>query len=72
MDKNTREPAHDFRDRVVDNAFRRGLLTLGCGRCTIRFSPPLSITRGEMDEGMEIFEEAITLAEREYSIANVT
>ena len=70
MDKATREPAHDLRDRVVENAFQRGLLTLGCGRSTIRVSPPLSITRSEMDEGLEIFEEAITLAEQEYSIAN--
>ena len=70
MDKLTREPAHDLRDLVVDNAFRRGLLTLGCGRSTIRFSPPLSISRSEVDDGMEIFEEAITLAEKDYSIVN--
>lgn len=69
-DKNTREPAHDLRDRVVDHAFRRGLLTLGCGRSTIRFSPPLSISKAEVDEGMEIFEEAITLAEQEDSITD--
>jgi len=69
-DKNTREPAHDLRDRVVDHAFRRGLLTLGCGSSTIRFSPPLSISRAEVDEGMEIFEEAITLAEGEYTITD--
>lgn len=72
MDKQTREPAHDLRERVVDHAFRRGLLTLGCGKSTVRFSPPLSITRDEVDEGMEIFDEAIGLAEREYSIANAS
>jgi 4-aminobutyrate aminotransferase len=72
MDKQTREPAHDLRDRVVDHAFRRGLLTLGCGKSTIRFSPPLSISRSEVDEGMEIFDEAIGLAERDYSIANAS
>ena len=72
MDKQTREPAHDLRERVVDYAFRRGLLTLGCGKSTIRFSPPLSITRSEVDEGMEIFDEAIGLAERDYSIANAS
>ena len=72
MDKQTREPAHDLRERVVDYAFRRGLLTLGCGKSTIRFSPPLSITRCEVDEGMEIFDEAIGLAERDYSIANAS
>jgi 4-aminobutyrate aminotransferase len=72
MDRHTREPAHDLRDLVADNAFKRGMLTLGCGRSTIRFSPPLSISRSEVDEGMEIFDEAVALAEREYSIPNVT
>ena len=70
MDKLTREPAHDLREKVVDYAFRRGLLTLGCGSSTIRISPPLSLTRSEVDEGMEIFEEAIALAEKDYSIVN--
>jgi 4-aminobutyrate aminotransferase len=62
-DEKTREGDHDLRDRVVDLAFERGLLTLGCGKSVIRFSPPLSITQGEIDEGLEIFEEAVTIAE---------
>lgn len=66
MDCTTKEPAHDLRDRVVEHAFQRGLLSLGCGRNTIRISPPLSITRAEIDEGLEIFEEAIRLAEQEF------
>jgi 4-aminobutyrate aminotransferase len=63
-DHQSREPAHDFRDLVVELAFERGLLTLGCGRSTIRISPPLSVNRDEMDEGLEVFEEAIALAEK--------
>ncbi len=62
-DQETKEPAHDLRDQIVDFAFERGLLTLGCGKSTIRISPPLSINRSEVDEGLGIFEEAITLAE---------
>jgi 4-aminobutyrate aminotransferase len=49
---------------VVDLAFERGLLTLGCGKSVIRISPPLSIKKDEIQEGLEVFEEAITLAER--------
>jgi 4-aminobutyrate aminotransferase len=64
-DFETREPAPQLRDRVVDLCFERGLLTLGCGSSTIRVSPPLCVTRHEIDEAMEIFEEAITLAEDE-------
>ncbi|MGE5222462.1 MAG: acetyl ornithine aminotransferase family protein [Omnitrophica WOR_2 bacterium] len=64
-DRNTKEADHDLRDRVVELAFERGLLTLGCGKSTIRISPPLSINESEMEEGLKIFEEAITIAERE-------
>jgi 4-aminobutyrate aminotransferase len=63
--RETKEPAHHLRDRVVDLAFERGLLTLGCGSSTIRISPPLCITHAEIDAGLAIFEEAITLAEGE-------
>ena len=64
-DKGSRKPAHDLQERVIDLAFERGLLMLGCGRSTIRISPPLSVSRAEIDEGLTIFERAITLAEEE-------
>jgi 4-aminobutyrate aminotransferase len=52
------------RDRVVNNAYERGLLLLGCAKSVIRIAPPLSISRGEIDEGLAVFEEAVTLAEK--------
>jgi 4-aminobutyrate aminotransferase len=61
---NSLEPDHDLRERVVYLAFERGLLTLGCGKSTIRFCPPLNITRSEIDDGLHIFEEAVGLAEK--------
>ncbi len=64
-DFETRESAPKLRDRVVDLCFERGLLTLGCGGSTIRISPPLCVTKEEIDEGLEIFEDAVTLAEDE-------
>lgn len=64
-DRMTREGDADLRDRVVDLAFERGLLTLGCGKSTIRVSPPLSITKREIELGLEIFEAALTSAEEE-------
>jgi 4-aminobutyrate aminotransferase len=63
-DRTTKEPAEKLRDRIVDNAFLRGLLLLGCGKSTIRIAPPLSVSRSEVDEAMMIFEEAISFAER--------
>jgi len=44
---------------------KRGLLLLGCGTSTIRVAPPLCITRQEIDEGLEIMEEAIYVSEEE-------
>jgi 4-aminobutyrate aminotransferase len=38
---------------------------LSCGQSVIRIAPPLSINRQEVDEGLAIFDEAITLAEKE-------
>ncbi|BAJ63361.1 putative 4-aminobutyrate aminotransferase [Anaerolinea thermophila UNI-1] len=62
-DRQTRHPDEKFRDKVVDLAFEHGLLLLGCGKSVIRISPPLCITRQEVDEGLEILERAIYLAE---------
>lgn len=64
-DKLSKDYADALRDRVVDLAFERGLLLLGCARNVIRIAPPLSISTREVDEGLAIFEEALTLAEKE-------
>jgi 4-aminobutyrate aminotransferase len=64
-DRKSKEPAKELADRVVDLAFERGLLTLGCGKSVIRVAPALSISKTEVDEGLTIFEEALTLAEKE-------
>jgi len=63
-DKNTREPNEEIRNMIEDIGFEHGLLLLGCGKSTIRLAPPLCITKSEMDEGLEIFEEAIAMGEK--------
>jgi 4-aminobutyrate aminotransferase len=35
------------------------LLLLGCGVNTVRFSPPLCLTRAEVDKALELFEAAL-------------
>ncbi|NPV55858.1 MAG: acetyl ornithine aminotransferase family protein [Anaerolineae bacterium] len=62
-DRTKKTPDDELRDRVVDRAFTQGLLTLGCGKSVIRISPPLCITRSELDEGISILDEAISFAE---------
>jgi 4-aminobutyrate aminotransferase len=63
QNRTTRKADEKMRDRVVDLAFERGLLLLGCGKSVIRLSPPLCVRAEEVDEGLEILEEAICLAE---------
>jgi 4-aminobutyrate aminotransferase len=64
-DRETKEPAHDLTERVVELGYERGLLMLSCGKSVIRIAPPLSMNKSEMDEGLKIFEEALTVAEGE-------
>lgn len=59
------DPIPEFRNQVVDYAFLHGLLTLGCGTSGLRFAPPLVITRAQIDEGLDILERAIAMAEEE-------
>jgi 4-aminobutyrate aminotransferase len=64
-DRETKEPASELTESVVGRGFERGLLMLSCGKSVIRVAPPLCITKSEMDEGLKIFEESLTLAEKE-------
>lgn len=64
-DKDTKEPAVELREAVVQKCFQKGLLILGCGMSTVRFMPALNITADLVDEGLEIFEQALTEAENE-------
>jgi len=58
-DQGTREKAPGLRDKLVEMAFRRGLLVLGAGDCTIRLCPPLVISRDQCDFAVETLEECL-------------
>lgn len=64
-DRETKEPASDLRDRVVEEAFIRGLILLGCGDSTIRLIPPLTVTKTEVDEALMTLDDAIYISEGE-------
>src|SRR4029079_15833471 len=64
QDKTTKQPAHQLREDIVHHAFQTGLLLLGCGRSTIRIAPPLMIQKPLVEEALELFENAVTAAER--------
>src|SRR4029077_1553414 len=59
-DRTTKERAIQERDAVVNAAFRRGLLVLGAGKNSVRFSPPLVLTREQADTALRVFGEALT------------
>jgi 4-aminobutyrate aminotransferase len=59
-DTNSREPDAELIDRIVQNAFRKGLLLLGCGRSTLRIAPPLVIDDYDIDAGLAILDECIS------------
>ncbi|MBW2017758.1 MAG: acetyl ornithine aminotransferase family protein [Deltaproteobacteria bacterium] len=58
-DRVSKERAKDWRDEIIQAAFKRGLLLLGCGENSIRFSPALTVTEEEVDTCLNILEESI-------------
>jgi 4-aminobutyrate aminotransferase len=61
-DQTSRTPVGPMRDRIVELAFARGLLFLGCGETSIRLSPPLVVTQQEADIALDVLEECIAFA----------
>jgi 4-aminobutyrate aminotransferase len=47
------------RNRIVNAAFERGLLLLGCGEGAIRFLPALNVERGHIDAAIEVLKDTL-------------
>jgi 4-aminobutyrate aminotransferase len=52
-------PDGKFRDQVMQRCFEKGLLLLSCGESTLRFCPPLIVTKEEVDTAVAIFDAAL-------------
>jgi len=52
-------PDAALRDRVMMKCFEKGLLLLGCGESTLRFCPPLLVSKEESATAVEIFAAAV-------------
>jgi 4-aminobutyrate aminotransferase len=63
-DRAGKEAAPELRERILEEAFRRGLLLLGCGKNTVRISPPLIIDREDADIAASILADAVSAAVR--------
>ncbi len=58
-DRETLKPNPELRDKIEMACFNNGLIILGCGTSTIRWSPPLILTKENVDVALEIFDKAI-------------
>jgi 4-aminobutyrate aminotransferase len=54
-------PAKEKRNKLILEAFNRGLLLLAAGESSVRLAPPLVITREQIDTGLSIFEDCLKL-----------
>ncbi len=58
-DRETKKRAPDWRDAVIQAAFKKGLLLLGCGENTVRFCPALTLSADETEAGLSIFRDSL-------------
>ena len=55
----TREPHPEARHQILQRAFEKGLLLLGCGESTLRLVPPLIVEAHHADAALDILERCI-------------
>lgn len=58
-DKESKTPNPEARDAVTNEAMRRGLALLPCGKSVLRYIPPLTIEQEILDAGVDVLEESI-------------
>jgi len=63
-DRASKVPAKELCDAAITRAFHNGVLLLSCGASTIRFAPPLVVTRAEVDEVVAIVDASLTEARK--------
>jgi 4-aminobutyrate aminotransferase len=63
-DQQTKEKAPDVRNRIVQLAFKKGLLVLGSGDTTLRLCPPLMIDEEQADFAVKTLDACIAEVER--------
>jgi 4-aminobutyrate aminotransferase len=56
-------PTAAHKETVIQAAFHRGLLLLGCGESALRFCPPLCITAGQVETCLRILDGVLGAAE---------
>jgi len=67
--QNEGAPDPDLRDQIIEEAFQSGLLLLPCGLSTVRFCPPLCLTKRQVEIGIALFDAAVTAACSDSSVS---
>jgi 4-aminobutyrate aminotransferase len=49
----------ELRGKLIQDCFQRGMLVLGCGKKSVRFSPPLVLMEEEAELAAHLFQEAL-------------
>ncbi|HEV8360459.1 MAG TPA: acetyl ornithine aminotransferase family protein [Candidatus Thermoplasmatota archaeon] len=58
-DKSSKKPDPKTRDAVEELLWKRGVVTLGCGKSSLRFAPPLIVTREQVDLALDLTGECL-------------
>jgi len=58
-DPDTKQPGSELAHEIMMKCFKRGLAIITSGKSTMRFAPPLVITREILDGGLDVFEGAV-------------
>lgn len=61
-----KERAVELRNAIIQTAFKQGLLLIPSGSNSIRITPPLNIPHALVDEGLQIFADALAEEEARY------
>lgn len=63
-------PDQPKRDQIVNAAFDKGLLLLGCGESAIRFCPPLCVSSQQVDTLLTILDALLAAAKKSHAVAS--
>jgi len=64
-DRETKEPAKKELSKLIEYTFKHGVLIIGAGVSSVRFSPPLNISEEQIDEALDVFEDGLKHISRE-------
>lgn len=61
QNRRTGKPDPTSREKILKEAFNRGLILLGCGEAAIRFCPALCINEAQLETAIKLFDETLAM-----------